>query len=191
MNRRDTLISTGIMIVSAAVTGGGVFAFLRPSKFERLKYTASDILDNRDEPFSGYTIVEFMDYECPPCKLKHKYLNAVLHKHKKLLRLSVRHFPLDIHPFAKRAAYVAESYRLTKGFSAIHNKFMEIPKIDKEVLDKISSKEPSLKVKESVESDIKLGNKIGVEGTPTFILCCPDQSVYRIKSIKDIEELIK
>jgi protein-disulfide isomerase len=132
-----------------------------------------------------------MDYECPPCKIKHKYVNALLHKYKNSLRLSVRHFPLDIHRFAKRAAYIAESYRSTKEFTAVHDKLMEIPKIDKVILDKISLIEPSSEVKESVASDIKLGNKIGIKGTPTFLLCCPDQSVYRIGNFRDIEELIK
>ena len=44
--------------------------------------------------------------------------------------------------------------------------------------------------KAAVERDIQLGNKVGVHGTPTFFLCCPNRKVVRLYSVNQLENFL-
>lgn len=50
------------------------------------------------------TIVEFADFECPPCGRMYPQTEAVLKSYAGRVRLVFRHFPLPMHPYAFRAA---------------------------------------------------------------------------------------
>ncbi|HVQ54033.1 MAG TPA: thioredoxin domain-containing protein, partial [Thermoanaerobaculia bacterium] len=50
------------------------------------------------------TIVEFGDFECPPCGRMYPQTEAVLKNYAGRVRLVYRHFPLPMHPRAFRAA---------------------------------------------------------------------------------------
>jgi hypothetical protein len=42
----------------------------------------------------------------------------------------------------------------------------------------------------AVEADTDLANQIGIEGTPGFLLCCPDGKVYRLQTPDSVSEIL-
>jgi protein-disulfide isomerase/uncharacterized membrane protein len=50
------------------------------------------------------TVVDFVDFECPFCRMTHSELAPVLAKHKDKVRVARKHVPLRMHPHALDAA---------------------------------------------------------------------------------------
>jgi protein-disulfide isomerase len=50
------------------------------------------------------TIIEFSDFECPFCGKTHQTLKELLQRYPGKIRLVFRHFPLDMHPMARKIA---------------------------------------------------------------------------------------
>ena len=65
----------------------------------------------RDEiaqtPSGKVTVVDFVDYECPFCRMTHAELEPLLEQHKGRLRVVRRQVPLKMHPHAMDAARAA------------------------------------------------------------------------------------
>ena len=68
--------------------------------------TDSDhVLGNRN---SRLLFIVYSDLECPFCKLFHPTTKQILEEYKNSLVLVYRHFPLDIHPKARKEAEATE-----------------------------------------------------------------------------------
>ncbi len=63
------------------------------------------------EPNAGVQIVEFTDLECPYCRRFHEELATARKSFGRQVALTVIHFPLSMHKFAKPAARAAECAR--------------------------------------------------------------------------------
>src|SRR5712692_4387142 len=50
------------------------------------------------------TIVEFSDFQCPYCGREYPVVERLMKEYEGKVRLVFRHFPLDFHPFAQKAA---------------------------------------------------------------------------------------
>jgi uncharacterized membrane protein/predicted DsbA family dithiol-disulfide isomerase len=65
----------------------------------------------RDEmartPRGMTTVVDFVDFECPFCRMTHATLEPLLHEHEGRVRVVRRQVPLSIHPHARAAARAA------------------------------------------------------------------------------------
>lgn len=150
------------------------------------------VLGDKDAPV---TIVEFSDYQCPFCRvfynetmpdLKKKYIDTGR------VKLVFRDFPLDFHPYAIPAAMAAECARdlgddevyfamhdkIFDGENKLGNGTVDIPRealstyadelgLDVGKFDKCVDDE---KFKDEVLKDLADGEKIGVNGTPGFIV---------------------
>jgi protein-disulfide isomerase len=171
--------------------GGGAQLLGRSQKYTKLDVSTSDILDSREFGMSEFIVIEFFDYECPPCKSQNKYIQAIIAKYSGKLKYSIRHFPLDkIHSLARKAACIAEAYRNKGRFLEIHDKLMDLPEITKDILDDMGE---NVDIKDSqliVDGDVKLGNRLKIDSTPSFVLCTPDGDVYRLKSIRVLKEFL-
>lgn len=55
-------------------------------------------------PRGKVTVVDFVDFECPFCRMTHEDLTPVLERHKDRVRLARKHVPLRMHPHAMDAA---------------------------------------------------------------------------------------
>lgn len=53
-----------------------------------------------------YTVIEYADFQCPFCAQFHETMNTVMKEAD--VRWVYRHFPIEGHPFAARAAEAAE-----------------------------------------------------------------------------------
>ena len=128
------------------------------------------------------TIVEFSDFQCPYCGREFPVIERVMKEYDGKVRLVFRHYPLDFHPFAQKAAEAGACAQDQGKFWELHDKMftnqgklavddlkgyakslgMDSSKFDK-CLD-------SGEKKAMVEEDLKAGSAAGVNGTPAFFI---------------------
>jgi protein-disulfide isomerase len=128
------------------------------------------------------TIVEFSDFQCPYCGREVPVIERLMKEYDGKLRLVFRHYPLDFHPFAEKAAEAGACAHDQGKFWELHDKMftnqgrlaiddlkgyakslgMDATKFDK-CLD-------SGEKKTMVEEDVKAGSAAGVNGTPAFFI---------------------
>jgi protein-disulfide isomerase len=128
------------------------------------------------------TIVEFSDFQCPYCGREYPVIERLMKEYDGKLRLVFRHYPLDFHPFAQKAAEAGACAQDQGKFWELHDKMftnqnklavadlkgyakslgMDATKFDK-CLD-------SGEKKALVDEDLKAGSAAGVNGTPAFFI---------------------
>lgn len=129
------------------------------------------------------TIVEFSDFQCPYCARAATMLKALQEKHPNDIRVVFKHFPLGFHkeaPAASAASMAAQKqgkfweyrYALAPFFKELTEaKFLEIAAqvgLDIEKF-KVDMALDAAK-KDAIATDMALGSKVGVRGTPSFYI---------------------
>ncbi|MFH0770906.1 MAG: thioredoxin domain-containing protein [Candidatus Peregrinibacteria bacterium] len=129
-------------------------------------------------------VVEYTDLQCPACQVVHKgVVLPILQKYGSVIRLDFKHFPLrSVHRFALDAAEASEC-------AADQGKFWEFVDLSFEQQSRLSydallswagilkldvstfeSCWKSRSKRDLVLADEDEGQKLGVEGTPTFFV---------------------
>jgi protein-disulfide isomerase len=142
-------------------------------------------------PKAPLVIIEFSDYECPFCRQAHTQLRALLERFPTQLRLVHRHYPLDqacnstlsgpMHQNACFAAAIAECAGLQNRFwEANDYLFAEARMLHARSNAEIARDldldptglEACLKERgpRTVGIDLEEGNRLGIQGTPTFVI---------------------
>jgi protein-disulfide isomerase len=129
------------------------------------------------------TIVEFEDFQCPFCKKVHDTVEQVLVRYKDKVRIVHRDFPLEsLHPAAWKAHEAARcaekqgkfwQYRDVLYANAPHATPEELSKYAGQVGIDVPAFRQCLDSGESkaiVKRDEDEGNRLGIEGTPTFFI---------------------
>lgn len=156
----------------------------------------------RGQLTSPFALVEFGDYQCPPCARAHTETQKVLRQHVGKLKFAFRHYPLDgMHPYALPAALAAEDAQQQGKFWQMHDALYDCKgEINS---DAIHAAARAVGIKTillpsviktntaAITRDRNDGDKAGVEGTPTFILCCPDGKVIRLATLSQVEQYVK
>ena len=129
------------------------------------------------------TLVEFSDFECPFCRRAEPTLNALLARYPRDLRLVWKDYPLPQHKRARLLANFAAdagSRGSNAGFWAVHDGLLaRAGEVDDGVLDELAGKVgldgALLRIAaragvhdEAIHDDMALGERLGVNGTPTF-----------------------
>lgn len=151
------------------------------------------------------TVVEFSDMQCPACKAAQPFAEEV----KKMdgVKFVLRHFPLiQLHKNAWTGARAAEAARMMGGGDGYVNKLFDLQSewssldnpeekfvsyakelglLEDEFLKKLKSDETDKLVGE----DYALGNRLKLQGTPTFYVNGEQVSANFLKS--KVEELLK
>lgn len=139
-------------------------------------------MGSKDAPL---TMVEFTDFQCPFCQRFHVQTFAELKKNyidTGKLRFVSRDLPLDFHPNALQAAQAGRCAAEQGQFWAMRDRMNSNP----EKLDMASLAEYALdlklnvgsfrscvesgKYKNAIRSDSQAAEKIGANGTPSFVL---------------------
>lgn len=149
------------------------------------------------------TVVEFGDYQCPTCKVYAPVVESMKSKYKNKILFVYRHFPIvQAHPFAMSAASAAEAAGSQGKFWEYHDKLYKIsPSLERENLIKIAEdlKLDMTKFKTDMDSDasrqnvlddLAAGNKVGVNGTPTFFINGKQYSLSELQNLKGFEAII-
>ncbi len=128
------------------------------------------------------TIVEFSDFQCPYCGREYPVIERLMKEYDGKVRLVFRHYPLEFHPFAEKAAEAGACAQDQGKFWELHDKmftnqgklavddikgYAKSVGIDAAKFDKCLD---SGEKKASVEEDMKAGTAAGVNGTPAFFI---------------------
>jgi len=156
--------------------------------------------DNPDflgNPHASLTLVEFGDYECPPCRRMNGELHQYIINHSSALRLTFRNYPLDkIHPHAHRAARCAEAARIEGHFWQTHDYLYSGDRLSDDMITKAAIKDYPANnqnerlITDKIAADVAAANSAGVDGTPSFFLCNGSSHVYRLSTWKQVERFL-
>jgi protein-disulfide isomerase/plastocyanin len=145
------------------------------------------------------TLVEFSDFECPACKEFQPVVSSLYTKYSPYMQLVFRNFPLPQHTDAKSAAIAAQAAGQQGKFWEYADKLFENqPNFTPDELasyaeelgldvEKFKTDLNDPKIAQDIENDIQTGNKIGLTGTPSFVL---DSNLVQINSPDDLEKAI-
>jgi protein-disulfide isomerase len=144
-------------------------------------------------------MVEFSDFQCPFCSTANKNVKEFMAKHKDKVTLVYKHFPLtQIHPEALPAAQAAWAANKQGKFWEYHDAlFANQAKLSEAFylatatslkLD-ITKFNADRKIADNfIVQDFQLGRKLGVDGTPTFII--NGEVVTGAASLADLEKAL-
>lgn len=134
------------------------------------------------------TLVEYGDFECPACKQYFPLVQQVKKDYGDEITFQFRHFPLvQIHPNAFLAARAAEAAGMQGKFFEMHDLLYENQDSWKAAgsvttvfegyaeqlgldLEKFKADVISEQVNATINADIKAGQAIGANSTPTFAI---------------------
>ncbi len=128
------------------------------------------------------TIVEFSDFECPFCSRATGTVDEVMQAYAGKVRLVFRHFPLDFHKRAQKAAEASMCAHEQGRFWEYHDTLfknqqkLEIAELKEHAkslgLDtaKFDQCLDSGRFEKAVKDDMAAGQKVGVSGTPAFFI---------------------
>ncbi|KKR78377.1 MAG: Periplasmic thiol:disulfide interchange protein DsbA [Candidatus Curtissbacteria bacterium GW2011_GWA1_40_9] len=181
----------GMGIATLAIIIAGVMLLGRGNKKENVDpgfdtaQLTQNVKHSQGESTLPVTIIEFADIQCPACKQAQPIIEKMLEENQGNVYFVFRHYPLSSHKNAKIAAQAAEAAGAQgKFFEMVHIQYLKqtdwsektnpreqfrsyaqelglnIDQFNKEMED----------LKSSIESDFALGNKAGVNSTPTFFI---------------------
>lgn len=157
-----------------------------------------------DSPTTGATmrkilLVEFSDFQCPYCATATVNVRKFMAKHKDKVTLVYKHFPLtQAHPQALPAAKAAWAAHKQGKFWEYHDAlFANQSKLGEEFylqlaqqlkLDIKRFKADYAAADNSIVADYSLGRKLGVNGTPSFVL--NGEFFTGIATVEDMEKIL-
>ena len=128
------------------------------------------------------TVVEFSDFQCPYCSRAATAVDQIKEKYGTRVRFVFRQFPLPMHENARGAAEAALAANAQGKFWEFHDKmFQNQSKLSRDSLESLA-KEAGLDVAAfkkaldsktyaaDVDADLKLGESVAVNGTPTMFI---------------------
>lgn len=159
---------------------------------------------------TGVKLVEYGDFQCPACGEFYPTVEQVTQKYQNLIYFQFRNFPLtSLHPNALAAARAGEAAALQGQFWPFYNKLYQendtYYQSNETYKTWISASDPlpdftsyaqalglnvtkfktdfaSSKVNDIVQADMNAGNKLNIDGTPTFFL---DGKQLNVQSLVD------
>ena len=146
---------------------------------------ARKLFNDKDSPSMGdanapVTIVEFFDYQCSHCKDMSEVLDGLSKKNKDI-RVVYKEFPIFGNA-SMEAARAALAANMQGKYAAMHDALMNTsnPLTDKKVMEAAKTAGLDIKklkidmqgevVKEELEENLMLSQKLGLMGTPAFVV---------------------
>jgi protein-disulfide isomerase len=126
-------------------------------------------------------IVEFADFQCPFCARAHETVQTVLKAYGEKVRIIFRHYPLQNHPRAPKAAEATACADEQGKFWELHDSLFESQELDEDSLT-LQAKQVGVDEKKFTEClksgrmaalvkrDLAAGQAAGVSGTPAFFI---------------------
>lgn len=166
-------------LVPASVAEGPSAVKMSAAQLNSLRNAATTVVDAP----GSLEIIEFMDFECPFCKMFAQSIDSVRSEPESAITIRLLNYPIAGHPFARDAARVAEC----AGSVGKLDEFMRLAYRRQSVVStgKISELVDSLDLSSStsyvdclrgdavdgrIDRQMAVGQTIKVEGTPTIII---------------------
>ena len=145
-------------------------------------------------------LVEFSDFQCPYCSKAHAILQPFMAKHRDVVTLVYKHFPLvSIHAEAMPAAKAAWAAGQQGKFWEYHDALFTHQDQLGEAFYQTTAKTLSLDLKRferdrtiaeaAIQQDMELGKKLGLSGTPFFVM--NGETLTGLSSADDLEEVLR
>ncbi len=178
----ETKLFLGLIAATVAVIVGALWFFSKPEpSFSRQDLLPSSASTTGNKDAKVY-LVEFSDFQCPACKATEPAVDAVTKEFADRIVFGYRHFPLDQHAYAKRAAAAAEAAKRQGKFWEMHDAlFTNQETLSDETVLQIAGdiklnvetfrkdwNDPTIAT--IIEKDQAAGLQFGVNATPTFFL---------------------
>lgn len=165
-----------------------------------LSVAVSDTAPSIGAKNAAVTIVEFSDFQCPYCKGAQNTLKELLRDYGKDVRLVFRHLPLDIHAQAFASAQAAFCAGEQGFFWQYHDALFASVSFSPETHNRLASSlglnvikfESCLRSEKSrvaVLADMQEAKRLGVDGTPTFIV--NGKLIRGTPGLKDFRSIIE
>lgn len=178
-----------VFIIAAVLVFIGLVAINRDRAAEETKTDYASASNHiSGEGNTGVTVIKYADFQCPACvsyypifvQLKEEFLGRVI--------FQFRHFPLiQIHQNAMAAHRASEAAGLQGKFWEMHDLLYEnhatwsVSNNSSQLfedyatqlqldLERFKADVGSTRVNAAIQADIKVGQDIGVSGTPTFVV---------------------
>jgi protein-disulfide isomerase len=132
---------------------------------------------------AAVTVVQYGDFECPFCGEAYRIVRELERRYEGRVRFVFRHFPLpQVHPYAQRAAEVAEAAAAQGKFWQMHDYLFEhqpslaVPDLLRYASDLgldvglIRDELDERVYRDRVLADVASGEQSGVPGTPGFFV---------------------
>lgn len=145
--------------------------------------------------------VEFSDFQCPFCGRAYQTVNEFMDKHGDEVTLVYKHFPLvSIHPQALPAAKAAwaatEQGKFWEYYDALFTQqdklgedfYLEIARSLDLDLEQFNRDRNSTNADIAIQQDMLLGEKIGVSGTPFFVM--NDKAFSGAVPLEEMEKIL-
>ena len=148
-----------------------------------------------------FKMVEYADFECSHCSLASGVMVRLLEKYPQHVRLTFKHFPLQFHMMAEKAAVAAEAAGKQDRFWEMHNALFATQGLLNDDLFVGHAKALGLNV-EQFEEDMrsqrlfrkikrsrKEGEAVGVNSTPSFFI--NGRPFFLTRSVESFETRFK
>ncbi len=184
------IIGIGVLTVIIVVAGAMLLGKQKPPEAQNTDKIDEALLlkdpkNGIGDPNAPVQIVEFGDYQCPACEAAYPIMKDLVSKNQNKVYFVFRNFPLSVHPNSQITSKAAEAAALQGKFWEMHDILYEKQKewaTSQNPKDLIDGYAKSIgldidkfngdldKVTGQVNSDYDLGNKYGVNSTPTFFI---------------------
>ncbi len=179
---------------------------VRVHGFERVNIAQSTAIGDAPSWYGNehatYSLIEFADYECPPCRLTSPQVTQLIDSMAGKVRFTFRNYPLHgLHLHADNAAIAAEIARSSGKFWQVHDSLYEHQATLSDVtirsilaLNGISADDDSLlrtSAKERVANDLRDAERCEIHSTPTFLLCDESGMVFRLGALEQVHQIVK
>ncbi len=144
----------------------------------------------KGSPSAPVQFVVFSDFQCPACAGFARHLDSVFERNSDRISVVFKHFPLglecnpsmntDFHPRACEAAYAAEAAREQGLFWPFHDVALNADLAGKPIRDvaaqagldliRFDNSMNQLVGRNRIREDVEIGNRLGIEGTPTVFV---------------------
>lgn len=184
---KDYLTKTNPEVVMQAIQElqGKERAAAETKSKEGIKAAADGLYKNPNHPVGGnpkgdVTIVEFFDYQCGYCKMAEESTHKLLGEDKNIKYIYVN-YPI-LSPASKEAAKAALAANKQGKYPEFHSALMKLKdKLSTELImetaksvgldtDKLKKDMADAEIEKIISANMELGNKVGVRGTPMFII---------------------
>ncbi len=166
-----------VLVLGIAVTA---FMLTRPRPTGYAVLPSSEHVRGSDT--AKVTITEFSDFQCPYCGNAQPVLEEILKNYQGKVKLVYKHFPLQFHQYAEKAAEASECAADQGKFWEYHDLLFgnqdsltksDLKNYAEQIgldMDKFNSCLDSGIMAERVKNDLNEGIKLGVSGTPAFFI---------------------
>ena len=178
-----------IGIIAAIIVLVGGFMWVTKPKEDTTNTTAQLSNHLKGEGAKKVTLVEYGDFQCPACGAYYPIVERIVDTYKSDITFQFRNFPLEsLHQNARAASRAVEAAHLQGKFWEMYSSLytnQEAWSTSSDPLNvftgyatqigisdttKFTDDYKSAAVNDVINADMKEGQKLGLTGTPTFIL---------------------